>query len=245
LAGQALDVLLPPGCPVCDAVVDKAGTLCGPCWRQVDFLGSLQCSVCGLPFEFDPDPGSGGSESILCGACIRDRPSFDRARAVMVYGDFSRRMVLAFKHADRTDAAPAFGSWLARAGKTLTADTDLIVPVPLHWTRLFRRRYNQAALLAQALGRETGLTVVPDLLQRRRKTPPQGRLGLAQRRRNVRGAFRVHPAKRGRLTGQRVLLVDDVLTTGATASACARALLKGGAGAVDVLTLTRVVRPAY
>ena len=102
-----------------------------------------------------------------------------------------------------------------------------------------------AALLAQALGRETGLTVVPDLLQRRRKTPPQGRLGLAQRRRNVRGAFRVHPAKRGRLTGQRVLLVDDVLTTGATASACARALLKGGAGAVDVLTLTRVVRPAY
>ena len=130
----------------------------------------------------------------------------------MAYGDFSRRMVLAFKHGDRTDAAPPFGKWLARAGKVLTAEADLIVPVPLHWTRLFHRRYNQAALLAHALGRETGLKVVPDLLQRRRKTPPQVRMGPAQRRRNLRGALRVHPSRRERLKDRRVLLVDDVLT---------------------------------
>ena len=127
----------------------------------------------------------------------------------------------------------------------MAAGADLIVPVPLHWTRLFNRRYNQAALLAHALGRETGLKVAPDLLQRRRKTPPQVRMGLAQRRRNVRGAFRVHPARRERLKDRRVLLVDDVLTTGATASASAQVLLRGGAGAVDVLTLTRVVRAAF
>ena len=171
-----------------------------------------------MPFEFDPDPHNGpdshanGSDGILCGACIRDRPPYERARAVMAYGDFSRRMVLAFKHGDRTDAAPAFGKWLARAGKVLTAEADLIVPVPLHWTRLFHRRYNQAALLVHALGRETGLKVVPDLLQRRRKTPPQVRMGPAQRRRNLRGALRVHPSRCERLKDRRVLLVDDVLT---------------------------------
>ena len=242
LTERALDLLLPPGCPVCNAIVESAGTLCAECWPQVDFIGPPQCAACGLPFEFEIEGNA--PNRALCGACVQDPPPYQRARAVMVYGKFSRKMILSFKHADRTDTAPGLGRWLVRAGAGLLADADLIAPVPLHWTRLFQRRYNQAALLAHALGRETGLKVVPDLLQRRRKTPPQVRMGPAQRRRNLRGALRVHPARRERLKDRRVLLVDDVLTTGATASACARTLLKAGAGAVDVLTIARVVRAA-
>jgi ComF family protein len=253
LAGVALDTLLPPQCPACGEVVEDAGTLCGPCWRRVDFLGDPQCSACGLPFEFDPGPvngpvngpGDAPGDGILCGACIRARPPYARARSVMVYGDFSRRIVLAFKHGDRTDTAPALGRWLVRAGAELIRDADLIAPVPLHWTRLFARRYNQAALLAGVVGGLSGVAVVQDLLVRRRRTPVQVRMGWAARRRNVRGAFKVHPARRDGLQGRRVLLIDDVLTTGATASACAGVLMRGGAGAVDVLTLARVVRAAY
>ena len=157
--------------------------------------------------------------------------------------ELSKRLLIGFKHADRTEGAPAYGAWLARAGAELLAEADLIAPVPLHWLRLFSRRYNQAALLAQALGRRTEIPVVQDLLQRRRHTPPQGRLSAPARRRNVAGAFAVKPAHKDRLQDRRVLLIDDVLTTGATAAACARVLRRGGAKAVDVLVLARVVRP--
>ncbi len=160
----------------------------------------------------------------------------------MRYDEASRGLVLGFKHADRTDGAPAYGAWLARAGAELIAEADLIAPVPLHWMRLFARRYNQAALLARALARRAGRPVAADLLLRRRHTPSQGRLSPAQRRRNVAGAFAVKPSRRPLLEGRRVLLVDDVLTTGATASACARTLRRDGARAVDVLVLARVVR---
>ncbi len=238
LAGRVLDAVLPPQCPVCNTIVDSAGGLCGDCWQKVDFLGPPACSACGLPFDYDLGDGA------LCAACVRQRPPFERARAVMAYGDVSRALVLAFKHGDRTDTAPGLGRWLARAGQDLTIDADIIVPVPLHWTRLFQRRYNQAALLAHALGRETGINVVADLIQRRRRTRPQGRMGPAGRKRNLRGAFRIHPARGAGLKGKRVLLIDDVMTTGATASACSRVLMRGGAAFVDVLTLARVVRAA-
>jgi ComF family protein len=188
-----------------------------------------------LPFEFDP----GGADA-LCGNCIRERPAYDRARAVFRYDDASRGLVLAFKHGDRIDAAPAYARWLARAGGALIEGADLIAPVPLHWTRLFHRRYNQSALLANALARLSGRPAAPDLLRRKRRTPSQGGLGRAERARNVRNAFAV---RRGvSVEGKRVLLVDDVLTTGATVEACAKTLLKSGAAAVDVLTLARVVR---
>lgn len=194
------------------------------------------CACCGLPFEYDLGPDA------LCGACTRARPAFDRARSVMRYNDASKRLILGFKHGDRTEGAPAFGAWLARAGANLIAEADLIAPVPLHRWRLLGRRYNQAALLAHALGQETDLPVVSDLLLRRRFTPSQGRLSVSARQRNVTGAFAVKPARAARLTDRRVLLVDDVLTTGATVSACARALRRGGAAAVEVLVLARVVR---
>ena len=198
------------------------------------------CGACGLPFTFDP----GLADEVLCGACARDRPPYDRARAVMAYGDFSRKLILAFKHGDRTDTAPGLGRWLAASGGDLIADAEVIAPVPLHWSRLFARRYNQAALLAIEVGRLSEVAVAPDLLVRRKRTPPQGRMSRAARRRNVRGAFKVHPNRRKDLDGRRVLLIDDVMTTGATASACAKTLLRGGAKAVDVLTLARVVRAA-
>ena len=176
--------------------------------------------------------------------CTRDAPDFDRCRSALRYDDESRGLVLAFKHGDRTQSAPLFGRWMVQAGSALLRETDLIVPVPLHWTRLLSRRFNQSALLCQRIGRETGIAVLPDGLVRRRRTASQGHLTPSQRSDNVRGAFRPHPRRGARLAGRRILLVDDVLTTGSTVSACARVLRRAGAASVDVLTLARVVRPA-
>ncbi len=237
-AGTVLDALLPPQCLSCGTMVAAPGGLCADCWSAVTVLGPPQCAACGLPFPHDPGPDA------LCGACVRRAPPYDRARAAFAYDDRSRTLILGLKHRDRTDSAGPLGRWLARAGAELVADADLVAPVPLHWTRLFARRYNQAALLAYALGREAGLPVVPDLLVRRRRTPSQGTLGPAARRRNVRGAMAVRPSAAAGMAGRRVLLVDDVFTTGATAEACARTLRRAGAAAVDVLVLARVVRPA-
>ncbi len=234
-----LDALLPPRCLGCGALVEEPGTLCGRCWRGIEFLASPCCAACGYPFEYALPDGT------LCAACMWRRPVYDRARAVFRYDAASRQLILGFKHGDRTHAAPAFARWLARAGTEPLRDTAVIVPVPLHRWRLFRRRYNQSALLAQALGRLTGKKVVPDMLVRRRNTRSQGRLDPPARRRNVRGAFALRPAAAGDIDGRRVLLIDDVLTTGATVEACARSLRRGGAAAVDVLTLARVVRPRY
>lgn len=215
-------------------MVDAPGMLCPVCWGGLAFLAAPLCDACGRPFPFSVETGA------LCGACLRARPDWDRARAALVYDDRSRRLILGFKHADRTDAASAFGRWLARAGRDLTQTADMIVPVPLHPFRLWRRRYNQAALLALAVGRMCGKPVKVDLLRRLRATPPQGRLGRAERARNVEGAFALRKGAALGIQGKRVLLVDDVLTSGATAGACARLLKAHGAQAVDLLTLARV-----
>ncbi len=234
----ALDLFLPPRCLACGETVGEPGTLCGECWPNLTFLAPPMCAACGFPFEYDVGAGA------LCGACIRSSPPYDRARAVLRYDSHSRDLVIAFKHRDRTDAAPAYGRWMARAGAELLAEGGLIVPVPLHRRRLIARRYNQSAELAHALSRESGLHCAPDLLVRVRATPSQGRLSRTERERNVRGAFAVRPGRADAVANRRVVPVDDVLTTGATARACTRVLLRAGAAAVDVLTLSRVVRPA-
>lgn len=236
-----LDALLPPRCLVCGATVADAGALCAECWSRLTVLGPPWCAACGYPFEYELGEGAAGAE-VLCGTCLKERPPFDRARAALRYDEASKGLILGFKHGDRTDAAPALGRWLARAGAELLAEADLVAPVPLHRWRLFRRRYNQAALLARELARAAAKPYCPDLLERRRATPSQGHLSAAERRRNVAGAFAVPARHRAELAGRCVLLVDDVLTTGATAGACARALLAAGAEAVDLLTLARVVR---
>ena len=235
----ALDLVLPPRCLGCGTGVEAPGRLCPACWRALTFLGPPQCRLCGYPLPHALP------EAPLCGACAADPPAYDRARAALRYDDGSRRLILAFKHSDRTDTAPAFGRWLVRAGAELLADADLVTPVPLHRWRLLKRGYNQAAILAHALARGTGASLVPDLVQRVRATASQQGLGGRARLENITaGAFRAHPWHRRRIEGAGVLLVDDVLTTGATVEACARVLRRAGAARVDVLTLTRVVRDA-
>jgi ComF family protein len=198
------------------------------------FFAPPWCAVCGLPF---PHPMG---DDAICADCARDRSSWDRARAVLRYDKHSRRLVLALKHADRTHLARALGGWMRRAGAEVLDGADLVLPVPLHWTRLFARRYNQAGLLAHAIRAAGGPPVAPDWLVRRRRTPSQGRLGAAARARNVRGAFAL---RRGRsVKGKRIVLVDDVLTTGATVEECARVLRRAGAAFVGVLTLARALR---
>jgi ComF family protein len=235
----SLDVLLPPQCLACDALVSTPGTLCHACWDGAVFVSAPLCAACGTPFEFDHGPDA------LCGACLRDRPRIERARAVFIYNDVSRNLATGLKYRDRTHAAPALGGWLARAGRELLANADLIAPVPLHRGRLWRRRFNQSALLAQAIVKNTGgePALSLDLLSRTRATPSQGGLNAAERRRNVRGAFSLNTRHRQAVVGARILLVDDVFTTGATLDACAAALLGSGAAAVDALVLARVDRP--
>jgi ComF family protein len=243
LAGRAfgglLDMVLPPRCLGCGGIVERQGRLCARCWRGLTFLVPPQCRLCGYPL---PDAVA---EAPLCGGCMHEPPVFGRARAALRYDEGARGLILAFKHADRTDSAPLFGRWLARAGRELLADAELITPVPLHRWRLLRRGYNQAAVLAAALARETGLPLAPDLVQRRRATRSQQGLSAQGRLVNITPAsFRPHPWYRRRLAGRKVVLVDDVMTTGATVTACCRVLLAAGAERVDVLTLARVVRDA-
>ncbi|HEY3918333.1 MAG TPA: ComF family protein [Stellaceae bacterium] len=231
---RLLDLLLPPRCLACGSPVAATGTLCTGCWRGLTFLGAPCCAGCGYPFDFDLGPGG------LCGACLAAAPRFDRARAALRYDDGSRPLILALKHGDRLHLVPPLGQWMHRAGVELLSEADLQLPVPLHWTRLFARRYNQAAALAHAIAKAGGPAVAADCLIRRRRTPSQGNKNASARRRNVAGAFAVK--RPDKIHGKRVVLVDDVLTTGATVEECARVLKRAGAVRVDVLTLARVVR---
>lgn len=237
LGRLALDAVLPPRCLACGTLIEGEGTLCATCWPQVRFITDPLCRACGAPFEIEM------RERAVCAACAANERIIERVRAAVSYDDGSRRFILALKHADRTDVSSAVAPWMVRAGRELLGDADLLVPIPLHWTRLFVRRYNQAGLLAHAVGRLSAVPVQPDLITRRKRTPHLGHLGLRARAETVRGAFEVPARKRPLVEGRRVLLIDDVFTTGSTTEACARALLGAGARAVDALALAKVVRP--
>lgn len=232
LTGAALPWL----CPACRAPVAGRG-LCASCWSALQFITPPYCDRLGIPFAFDH-----GAQA-LSGEALTHPPAFHRARAAVRYDDIARQLVHDLKYGDRLDLAPMMAQWMTQAGAPLLADADALVPVPLHWRRLWGRRFNQSAELARAIGAASGKTVLPAALRRKRATAQQVGLSRAERASNVQGAFMVSEADREALRGKRLVLVDDVLTTGATAEACARALTRAGAARVDVLTFARVVDP--
>jgi ComF family protein len=239
LAAAALDILLPPTCIACSAVVDAPGLLCGACFGQLSCIVEPCCGCCGAPFELAWHAAEGN----LCQRCIDVPPPFERARAALNYDNASRRLVLPFKHGDRTEFVTVLARLMATAGAKLLREADVLVPVPLHRRRLFTRRYNQAALLAQSLRRMTGRPAVVDALVRRHATESLGGKSVAERREEVAGAFSVRPRRLRAIKGRRILLIDDVMTSGATAAACSEALLAAGAASVDVLVAVRVPDP--
>jgi len=232
---RGLDFVLPPLCFGCRGAVETQGGLCSTCWSRLKFITRPHCEACGYPFPHEMPKG------MLCAACHQKKPEYDKALAALAYDPSSRPLVLSFKHGERTEGLKTMARWMKTAGEELLSDTGLIVPVPLHPRRLWRRRYNQSALLALALGAEAGKAVDVLALARKKNTPSQGGLNRHQRRRNVRAAFQVPKNKGGQVKGKNILLVDDVMTTGATVENCARALKKAGAGKIYVLTLARVV----
>lgn len=239
VARAVLDTLLPPMCLSCDAPVGAPGQFCAACFAATRFITAPCCDGCGRPFGHAGQAGPGG----VCADCVASPPPWRRARAALVYDAQSRRVVLPLKYADRTELAAALAPLMARAGAALLAGAELLVPVPLHRARLVSRRYNQAALLGLALARRSGVAALPDALLRTRPTAPLEGLNREARARMVDDAFAARPSRLAALVGRRVVLIDDVLTSGATAAACTRALLAAGVASVDVLVAARVADP--
>jgi ComF family protein len=235
---RAIDLLLPPTA-LDDGERPQSPGLSARAWERIEFLEAPVCDGCGSPFPYDLGPGA------RCAACMAAPRAFARARAACLYDEHSRDLILKLKHADRTDLASLFARWIARAAVELVEDCEAVVPVPLHRSRLFSRRYNQAAEVARPLARQVNLTYRPDVLVRARDTGTQGGKSSRGRRINVKGAFRVPSSRRKQIEGRRVLLIDDVFTTGATVEACAKALLAAGAAGVDVAVIARVREAAH
>lgn len=234
---RLLDLAVPPACAACRAPVADQEGLCARCWGEMALIERPYCERLGIPFAYDLGPGA------LSAQAIADPPAFDRARAVARYDETAGRLVRALKYRDRQDIGRVMGRMMARAGSELLEDADLLVPIPLHRTRLLMRRFNQSALLAAAISRASGVPVSIDSLVRVRSTKHQVGLSATERETNVRGAFRVRPQALPEISGRRLVVVDDVLTSGATATAAVRTLKRAGAARVDVLVFARVVGP--
>ncbi len=232
-----LDVALPPLCAACREPVDGAG-LCPACWSKLSFITRPYCERLGIPFGYDPGPG------ILSMEAIANPPAYNRARAAVRFDEISRALVHSLKYGDRLDLAPMMGRWMNNAGRELLAEADALVPVPLHWRRQWVRRFNQSAMLAAAISAESGLPIVAGALMRVKATVQQVGLSRAERATNVQGAFKVPEEGKAAVFGRRLVLIDDVLTSGATAEGCARALNRTGAANVDVLAFARVADSA-
>jgi ComF family protein len=232
----ALDLALPRLCAVCREPVESEG-LCPACWSKLSFIRRPFCERLGIPFVYDPGPG------ILSMEAIADPPTYQRARAAVRFDEISRALVHALKYGDRLDLAPMMGRWLTQAGRELLAEADALVPVPLHWRRHWARRFNQSAILAAAVARGSSVPIAAGALRRVKPTTQQVGLSRTQRAANIQGAFRVPADGKAEVVGRRLVLIDDVLTSGATVEGCAKALLRAGARNVDVLVFARVAEP--
>jgi ComF family protein len=234
----AIDLILPNQCAACGELVEGGGVLCGACWRQTPFVSGLVCDGCGVPL-----PGTDEAE-VRCDECLSFPPAWSRGRAALIYRDTAKRLVLALKHGDRLDLVGPASEWMARAASPLVGPETVVVPVPVHRWRLIRRRYNQAALLAQGIARRTGQTCLPGAIVRTRPTGSQDGKSREARYANLEGVFRVDAKAARRIAGRPVLLVDDVMTSGATLTGCTEALRDAGAADVSTVVLARVARDA-
>ncbi len=236
---RALQVVFPNSCISCNIPVDEEQALCGTCWARTSFITGLICDSCGTPL-----PGEADAGTVHCDDCLKIARPWEQGRAALIYSGNARRLVLALKHGDRQDLAKPAARWMrASAGSMITPET-VVVPVPSHWTRLLRRKYNQAALLAVAIARESGVVYEPQTLIRPRVTKVHDGMGLDARFANMSGAIAPHGKYGGKLTGKSVLLIDDVMTSGATLAAATEACHAAGAATVSILVLARVAKDA-
>ncbi len=231
-----LNLIVPPRCPISGALVGESGHLSPEIWNKIHFIADPYCQTCGVPFSAD----LGADENMICASCLSTPPDYDHARAGVVYDDLTRQLILRYKHGDHLYLVRSFLPWMENSGADLIDHTDIIVPVPLHWSRMIKRRYNQAAILAAALAKKHDKTYAPFALKRIKATAPQGRRKAQQRKDNVRGAFAL-PAKTD-VKNKRILLIDDVMTSGATVNECAVILKQAGASAVYILAIARAVK---
>jgi ComF family protein len=232
-----VDFALPERCPACGTIAETGGAFCASCWNSLHFLGAPACATCDLPLPYESDAEP------QCAACLAQPPRHDGIKAAVAYGDIARDVALRLKYGGRIGLARMIATQLMRHARDLPADA-LLVPVPLHWARLWARSFNQSALIARELARLSGHDHCPDLLRRTRRTTPLGGLSAKERRKMVSGAFTLHPGRTDQAKGRHILLVDDVYTSGATTDACVRALKTGGAVKVTILCWARVLPQA-
>lgn len=235
ISRRGLNILLPARCIGCGVNVEQAGALCVECWGKIQFISKPSCFKCGTPFPYHM------GDNAICGGCMESPPLYDRAVSAFLYDDASRKLITRFKYGDQIHSARTLTEFMFRAGQDFLWQGDVIVPVPLHPIRLLKRRYNQSALLAQILSHQSDVPYNPSALVRSRHIPPQASLQRNKRQKNVKGAFDVPVKQQEYINGKIILLVDDVVTTGATLNECARVLKKAGAAKVFVLTLAKTV----
>lgn len=239
--GKILNIFIPPRCVNCGENVIANHQLCAACWREITFITEPFCKTCGQPLDWEVPVSNSDNQ---CMSCYGHPPVYTQARSSVVYNEAAKKLLLRFKHGDATHLAFIFAQWLKQSAESFSTQADYLIPVPLHWTRLLQRRYNQSALLAMSLLKVTDhkLTYAPYMLRRRRRTPSQGHKTTRQRYENVKQAFVVPNRYRTNLKGKRVLLIDDVMTTGATLQECSRTLKQAGCKAVVILTVARVLK---
>jgi ComF family protein len=232
----SVDFLLPPRCLLCYERTTDPHNVCAGCWQGLTFISKPLCITCGLPFDF------GIEDELSCAPCLDHPPSFEKMRSAVAYNDTSRHLVLSFKHGDMLQTAKLLSRWMLNAGRDLVDQADVIIPVPLHRLRLMWRQYNQAAILTNEIAKLSGKPRHNEILIRTRYTPSQGKKTYKERVKNVKSAIQLNKKYLDHLKGKKVLLIDDVYTTGATIEECCRILKSGGAQSVNVLTFARVVK---